>query len=232
MKRSTLFSLLAAAVIVAVVIFFVGIRDEGSTSLTETSAPAAEMAEAPEGAATNADDLLAPGPLPDKVLGDANAPVTVVEYASLSCSHCREFHDTTFPEVKKRYIDTGKVRFIYRDFPLDQFATAGAMLARCSEDNYFAVIDAFFSQQEQLLSAQDPLEWLKGFGKQVGFTEETLEACLSNQELMDNILAVRQRASEKFGVNSTPTFFFNGKIKRGALTIEEFEKEVEPLVKS
>lgn len=233
MKRSTLFSLLAAAVIVAVVIFFVGVRDEESAlSEAPAPAPATEMAEAPEGAAASTEELLAPGPLPDQALGDANAPVTVVEYASLSCSHCRQFHDETFPEVKKRYIDTGKVRFIYRDFPLDQFATAGAMLARCSEDKYFAVVAAFFSQQEQLLSAQDPLEWLKGFGKQVGFSEETLEACLSNQELMDNILAVRQRASEKFGVNSTPTFFFNGKIKRGALTIEEFEKEIEPLVKS
>jgi protein-disulfide isomerase len=134
---------------------------------------------------------------------------------------------------EKRYIDTGKVRFIYRDFPLDQYATAGAMLARCGgEGKYFPIVDAFFEQQQGLLTAQDPFEWLQNFGKQVGFTKESLEACLSNQELMDNVIAVRQRASEKFGVNSTPTFFINGKVVRGAMTIEEFEKEIEPLVKS
>ena len=171
--------------------------------------------------------------MPEQVLGDPNAPVTVVEYASLSCSHCAEFHEKTFPEVKKRYVDTGKVRFIFRDFPLDNFAMAGSMLARCAgEGKYFPVVDAFFQQQKNLTSTQDPFQWLQNFAKQVGFTEESFEACLSNQDLQDNLTAVRQRASEKFGVNSTPTFFINGKIERGAMTIEEFEQKIDPLLKS
>src|SRR5690606_31547593 len=132
--------------------------------------------------------------------------------------------------VKERYVDTGKVRFIFRDFPLDNFAMAGSMLARCGgEGKYFPIVDAFFEQQKSLAPGSDAFEWLQSFAKQVGFTEESFEACLSNRELQDNLTAVRQRASEKFGVSSTPTFFINGKIRRGALTIEEFEKEIEPL---
>jgi protein-disulfide isomerase len=230
MKRTTIFALVAAAILVGATLFIVSMKGEGDTGLPAATTSNGAAATAP---AVAMDELLTPGALPDQVLGDANAPVTVVEYASLSCSHCREFHDKTLPEVKKRLIDTGKVRFIYRDFPLDQYATAGAMLARCSEGKYFPIIDAFFAQQDGLLNAgENAFKWLQDFAKQVGFTQETMEACLSNQGLMDNIMAVRQRASEKFGVSSTPTFFFNGKIKRGALTIEEFEQELATLPKS
>jgi protein-disulfide isomerase len=239
MKRTTIFALVAAAILVGLTVFIVSMKDDGVALIEETggaSTPATAEARTPApsaGPGVSMDELLAPGALPDQVLGNANAPVTVVEYASLSCSHCREFHDKTFPEVQKRLIDTGKIRFIYRDFPLDQYATAGAMLARCSEGKYFPIVDAFFAQQDGLLSSgENAFKWLQDFAKQVGFTQETMEACLSNQGLMDNILAVRQRASEKFGVSSTPTFFFNGKIKRGALTIEEFEAELATLPKN
>jgi protein-disulfide isomerase len=224
-----MFALVAAAILVGVTVFIVTMKGDDEPVL-----PAASAASAPSdgGPSIAMDELLTPGAVPDQVLGDAKAPITVVEYASLSCSHCREFHDKTLPEVKKRYIDTGKIRFIYRDFPLDQYATAGSMLARCSEGKYFPIVDAFFAQQDGLLnSGEKAFQWLQDFAKQVGFTKETMEACLSNQGLMDNIMAVRQRASEKFGVSSTPTFFFNGKIKRGALTIEEFEQELGTLPK-
>lgn len=222
MKRSALFAIAALALIAAGAGAYYASQEEPE--------PVAEAADNAPGAQVDMATLLQPGPLPDQAMGEANAPVTVVEYASLSCSHCREFHDKTLPEVKSRFIDTGKVRFIFRDFPLDQFALAGAMIARCAGDEkYFPIVDAFFTQQESLLDAQDPLAWLQNFGKQVGFTQEQLEACLSNRELEDNLLTVRETASGKFGVNSTPTFFFNGKIRRGALTIEEFEKEVEAL---
>jgi protein-disulfide isomerase len=228
MKRTTIFALVAAAILVGVTVFIVTMKGEEDTGLPVAAASNGEAAPT-----VAMDELLTPGAVPDHVLGDANAPVTVVEYASLSCSHCREFHDKTLPEVKKRLIDTGKIRFIYRDFPLDQYATAGAMLARCSEGKYFPIVDAFFAQQDGLLnSGENAFKWLQDFAKQVGFTQATMEACLSNQSLMDNIMAVRQRASEKFGVSSTPTFFFNGKIKRGALTIEEFEQELATLPKS
>jgi protein-disulfide isomerase len=179
------------------------------------------------------EELMAEGPLPEKALGDPKAPVTIIEYASLTCTHCGTFHARTFPTLKSKYIDTGKVRFIFREFPLDNFAAAGFMLARCAEgDKYFPVLDAFFAQQQSFFSAPAPFPWLTNFAKQVGFTQETMEACLANQELLDNVQAVRQRASEKFGVESTPTFFINGKIHRGAMTVEEMEKLIQPLLPS
>lgn len=228
MKRSTLIALAAVAVVLAGVAgYFIFMQSQGSSSSSFADAP---QETGPSQVAM--DELLNPGPIPDQILGAADAPVTVVEYASLTCSHCGEFHKDTYPEVKKRYIDTGKIRFIFRDFPLDQFATAGAMLGRCAGDGkYHAVTEAFFNQQDALRAAPDPFVWLQSFAKQVGFTQESFEACLKNQSLTDNILAVRQRASEKFGVNSTPTFFFNGKVRRGGMTIEEFEKELEPFLK-
>ncbi len=233
MKRSTLIAVAAAAILVAgIAAYFIFAMQpsEGDGNGPSTPLAGAETSEGPSQIST--DELLAPGPVPDQTLGPADAPVTVVEYASLTCSHCAEFTKETFPEVKKRYIDTGKIRFIFREFPLDQFATAGSMLARCAgEGKYFPVTDAFFDQQDELRAAPEPFVWLQSFAKQLGFTSESFEACLSNQGLMDNIIAVRQRASEKFGVSSTPTFFFNGKVRRGGMTIEEFEKELEPLLK-
>lgn len=232
MNRSLLIAL-AAAVVIGGGAFYYFTQQSSDASLVSEAAESgtsAKAAPAVPGETVNLEELLAPGAVPDQILGDPNAPVTVVEYASLTCSHCRAFHDETLPEVKKRLIDTGKIRLIYRDFPLDQYATAGSMLARCAGDGkYFPVIDAFFDKQAELLGAQDPFVWLQGFAKQVGFTQESLEACLANQGLMDNVLAERQRASEKFGVSSTPTFFFNGRIKRGALSIDEFEKEIAAL---
>lgn len=236
MNRSALIALVAAVLVVGGGAAYYFSQQGGDATLISdaagrsTPAPEGVPEPAPVGETVDLQELLTPGAVPDNVLGDPNAPVTVVEYASLTCSHCRNFHDKTLPEVKSRFIDTGKIKLIYRDFPLDQYATAGAMLARCAgEGKYFPVVDAFFSKQNELLSAQDPFVWLQGFAKQVGFTQESMEACLSNQGLMDNVLAERQRASEKFGVSSTPTFFFNGRIKRGDLSIEEFEQELASL---
>lgn len=236
MKRVSLFAIIAAVLLGGGAYFYLsGSSGSGAPEVAQAQTPADDHAShehtgstGSAGQTVSVDELMAPGEVPDMILGDANAPVTVVEYASLSCSHCRDFHVDTLPEVKKRLVETGKVRFVFRDFPLDQYATAGAMLARCNgDDKYFAVIEAFFAQQSSLLSAQDPFAWLQSFAKQVGYTQESLEACLSNQELMDNLLAVRERASQKFGVSSTPTFFFNGKVRRGGMSVEEFEKEVE-----
>lgn len=229
MSRQKLIAVAAAAVIVAGIAAYFVFATQPESGLS-TPLAGAPQGEGPS--QISMEDLLAPTEIPDQILGSADAPVTVVEYASLTCSHCRDFHSETFPEVKKRFIDTGKVRFIFRDFPLDQFATAGAMLARCAGDGkYFPVTEAFFDQQDALRAAPEPFAWLQSFAKQVGFTQESFEACLSNQTLTDNILAVRQRASEKFGVSSTPTFFLNGKVRRGGMTIEEFEKGLEPFLK-
>jgi protein-disulfide isomerase len=176
-------------------------------------------------------DLLAPGPLGDQIQGQADAPVTIVEYASMTCPHCSHFHETTYPEMKKKYIDTGKVRFIFREFPLDQLALAASMLARCAgNDKFFPLVDAFFTQQKEW-AVQKPLQPMLAIAKQAGFTEQSFNECLTNQQLEKNIKESATRAAQKFNVNSTPTFFINGKIFRGALTPDELDKQVAPYLK-
>jgi protein-disulfide isomerase len=179
-------------------------------------------------------ELMAPGALPDMVMGDANAKVTVIEYASMTCPHCAHFAETTFPEFKKRYVDTGKVRYIFREFPLDRLAAAAFMLARCSSETdsskYFTMIDTLFRQQKAW-AIEKPLPPLMTLAKQAGFTEATFNACLQNQKLLDGIEAVRTRAVDKFKVQSTPSFFINGTLTAGAMTIDEMAKQIDPLVK-
>jgi protein-disulfide isomerase len=184
------------------------------------------------GRAQSPADLAQAGPDGDIVLGAENAPVTVIEYASMTCGHCASFSVKTFPELKKRYIDTGKVRFIFREFPLDPLAAAGFMLARCAgKDKYMPMIETLFAKQAEWV-VQKPLEPLKGIAKQAGFTEESFEQCLANQKVLDSIQTVRDQAAQKLGVNSTPTFFINGKKKTGDLPIEEFAKEIDPYLKA
>ena len=193
--------------------------------------PAVSAPEPPGGADVPMAELMAPPPLGDESLGSANAPVTIIEYASMTCPHCAHFHETTFPELKKKYIDTGKVRFIFREFPLDQLAAAGAMLARCAgKDKYFPMIDTLFSQQREWV-VQKPLEPMFNIAKQAGFTQQSFDECLANQQMLNGIEESRTRAASKFNVNSTPTFFINGKIFRGALTPEELDKQVAPYLK-
>jgi protein-disulfide isomerase len=174
--------------------------------------------------------LMQPGPLGDMALGDEKAPVTIIEYASMTCPHCAAFHATTFPEIKKRYIDTGKVRFIFREFPLDQLALAAFLLARCAgPDKYFPMIDTLFQQQKEWVT-QKPLGPLMAIAKQAGMSETAFNECLQNQKLVDGIEDVRQRAM-KLKVESTPSFFINGKQMRGMFSIDDFEKAIAPLVK-
>jgi protein-disulfide isomerase len=183
------------------------------------------------GADVSMADLLVPGPLGDEIQGQADAPVTIVEYASMTCPHCSHFHETTYPEMKKKYIDTGKVRFIFREFPLDPLAAAAAMLARCAgKDKFFPLIDAFFAQQKDWV-VQKPLQPMFAIAKQAGFTQQSFDECLANQQMLTGLEEQRTRATQKFNVNSTPTFFINGKTVRGALTPEELDKQVAPYLK-
>lgn len=165
--------------------------------------------------------LLEPGILPDQVLGKADAPVTIVEYASMTCPHCAHFHATTLPEIKTKYIDTGKARLIMREFPFDPRAEAGFMLARCSNDKYFPMVDVLFKQQNNWVRAQDAQAALLQISKLAGFSQESFNACLTNQKLLDDIRAVRTRGADEFKVDSTPTFFINGDRYAGALTVDE-----------
>jgi len=176
-------------------------------------------------------DLAVPGPLGDVVLGPADAKVTIVEYASMTCPHCAAFHKETWPELKKRYVDTGKVRFMLREFPLDPLATAGFMLARCDGgDKYYPIVDLLFSQQRAWAYSDKPLDALRQMMKQAGFSQEKFDSCLKDQKLYDAVNAVKAKALDVFKVDSTPTFFINGQRHPGNLSIDEIEKIIKPML--
>ena len=177
-------------------------------------------------------DLADAGPNGDVMLGSDKAPVTIIEYASMTCPHCAHFSENTFPELKKRYIDTGKVRYTLRTFPLDQLAAAGFMVALCGgKDKYMQIVETLFAKQEQWI-VQDPVPPLKEIAKQYGITEDQFNKCLANQKMLDDIQAVRDHAVAKLGVNSTPTFFINGKKLVGDLSIDQMAKEIDPYLKT
>jgi protein-disulfide isomerase len=177
-------------------------------------------------------ELMAPTDLPDISLGSADAKVTVVEYGSMTCGHCAHFTNEVFPDFKKKYIDTGKVRYVFREFPLDNLASAASMLARCAGgDKTLPLIETFFAKQGDWAFVQgNPVPKLFDIAKQAGFTLESFDKCLTDQKLLDKITAERTRASDKFGVGATPTFFINGKRLTEAPTLENFDKVIEPLL--
>lgn len=177
--------------------------------------------------------MLKPAATGDHVLGKDDAPVTIVEYASITCVHCKNFHEQVMPKLKEKYIDTGKVRLIFREMAFDALAMAGFMLANCAgKDAYFPLMGALFSTVESWGRAADPAKALLQVVKQAGFTQESFEACLRNKQVQDNVSAVGQQAMDQFGVTSTPTFFINGTIVRGASSFEEFEKNLAPHIKN
>lgn len=171
-----------------------------------------------------------PGKLKEMIYGKEDAPVTIVEYASLTCPHCADFTLNTFPTIKEKYIDTGKVRLIFREFPFDPRATAAFMLARCApEDRYFPMVNVFFQQLQQWAMAQDGEAALLQIAKLAGFTQESFQACLTNQELLDDINGVRERGSS-YGVNATPTFFINGQKYAGSLSVDDMSAIIDKLL--
>ena len=176
-----------------------------------------------------------PVSLPDMVLGPKDAAVTITEYASMTCPHCAAFNEQVFPKIKSEYIDTGKIRYIFREFPLDIKAAAGSMLSRCiAKDDapkYFAVTDMLFRQQSDWV-LKNTTETLTRIGKQAGLTQQQVEACLKDQSLLDKIAADQKYASDVLKVDSTPTFFINGEKIKGETSFEEFAKKINPLLKS
>lgn len=177
-------------------------------------------------------ELAKPGPLGDKVMGKDDAPVTIIEYASLTCGHCAAFHRDNLPALKEKYIDTGKAKLIFREFPLDPLSTAASMISRCAtNERYFPMVSAFFGTQLQWAQSDKPLEALLVLSRQAGFSQESFEACLKDQKIYDGLNDVKKRGAETFGVNSTPTFFINGMILRGNQTVEEFAKIIDPMLK-
>jgi protein-disulfide isomerase len=166
--------------------------------------------------------------LPDIVMGEADALVTIVEYASMTCPHCATFHLNTLPGIKEKYIDTGKAKLILREFPFDPRAAAAAMLARCApQERFYPLIDVLFQRQNEWATADDPRPILLQTAKLAGFTQESFEACLKNQELLDNVRAVQEKAADDYGVSSTPTLFVNGEKHAGALSVEDLSKIID-----
>jgi protein-disulfide isomerase len=174
-----------------------------------------------------------PVSLPDMALGPANAPVTIVEFSSLTCPHCAAFEQNVFPLLQSRYIDTGKVRFVSREFPLDIKAASGSMLARCAAGGdvpkYFEAVDMLFKRQEGLL--ENTLETMNDVGQHFGMSEEAVAACVKDQALLDKLSADQKFAYEKLKVDATPYFFVNGERLRGSMSFEELEEKIKPLLK-
>ncbi|MBZ9808860.1 MULTISPECIES: DsbA family protein [unclassified Mesorhizobium] len=236
LSRRNLLSSLAAIPAVAVLAACSDSGEEAKAADVKPAAPAAPATsatpaavKAPEAQGTvDMAELLKPGALPDKQLGKDDAKVTIVEYASMTCPHCAHFAETTFPELKKKYIDTGKARYILREFPFDPSAEAGFMLARCAKDNYFPMVDVLFKQQANWVGVSNTKDALLQISKLAGFTQESFEACLTDQKLLDDVRAVQKRGADEFKVDSTPTFFINGKTYKGAMSIEEMSAIIDP----
>ncbi|MGE3146561.1 MAG: DsbA family protein [Pseudorhodoplanes sp.] len=174
----------------------------------------------------------APAGLADQSIGETGAAVTVVEYFSTSCHFCAKFHNTTWPELKAKYVDTGKVRFVLRDFPNDLPGLAGAMLARClGEAKWYGATDRLLREQDAWTHAQNVGHALADIARAEGMSREAFDACMLNRPLYETIRAAALRARDEFGISSTPTFFINGEKRTGALTLEEFEAILAPLLK-
>lgn len=184
------------------------------------------------GGDVSVEELMKPLEIEELSYGPKDAKVTIVEYASLTCGHCATFHNKVFPEIKTKYIDTGKIRFIFRDFPFDQLAAAGSMLARCAgPGKELAMLGVLFEKQDAWV-VRNPIPKLFEIAKQAGFTQAKFDACLKDQGMLDKISAVRNRAAKEFKVDSTPTFFINGKRLDGRSDqIATFDKALEPLLK-
>ena len=178
-------------------------------------------------AAATVEELLAEGSL-----GDAKAPVTVVEYASLTCPHCADFADNTFEAFKKKYVDSGKVHYLYRDFPFDQAGLRAAMMVRCSgPEHFFGFLEILFKSQTSWAGSSDPLAELAKIARLGGMSKEDFDACMANKELMDGILKGEVEAQEKLKVEATPTFIVNGVKHEGNLSLEAFDGILAPLLK-
>ena len=239
LSRRNLLSSLAAIPAVALLAACSDSSEDAKAADVKPATPAVPAATPATPAAAKAPDstgdvnmaeLLKPGALPDKQLGKDDAKVTIVEYASMTCPHCAHFAATTFPELKTKYIDTGKARYILREFPFDPSAEAGFMLARCSKDNYFPMVDVLFKQQANWVGVNNTKDALLQISKLAGFTQESFEACLTDQKLLDDVRSVQKRGADEFKVDSTPTFFINGKTYKGAMSIEEMSAIIDPLL--
>lgn len=172
--------------------------------------------------------LAEPGPLGEIAFGRADAPVTVIEYASLTCPYCRQFHLTTYPRFKRDYIDTGKVRYVIREFPIGRTAGTAAIVTRCApEKQYMTFFGSFLTQQAAWTSQEVRPDAIYKVIASTGMTRETFDKCLANQKIEEGLKLVKEQG-RALGVVGTPTFFVNGKKASGALTFEQIKAMIEP----
>lgn len=208
-----------------------GIAAAGATVLSGCAAgdgprQAAEQALVDADGAPNPIELMKEGPLGEKALGSAAARITIIEYASLTCPYCHQFHLTTFPRLKKELIDTGKVRYIIREFPIGRTAAAAAVVTRCAPaKDYFTLFDKFLTQQKKWTAQKVDADAIYAIAAQTGMSRTAFDACLANKQIEEGLIWVKQRGRE-FGVAGTPTFFINGKKARGVLTLEQIKQMI------
>ena len=203
----------------------------GKPVMAPASPPAASVASdtpAPSPAASTSPTAIRPG---DHVLGSKDAPVVMIEYASLTCPHCAHFHAKVLPELKKAYIDTGKVALVFRDFPLDGAALRAAMLAECAgPSSYFGFINILFDRQRVWAADSDVIGALRRIAALGGMSSADFDTCLSNKNIENKILKERLEADQVFKVNSTPSFVIDGKMTSGDKSFDEFKAILDPLV--
>ncbi|KQR77403.1 DsbA family protein [Rhizobium sp. Leaf341] len=206
-------------------------QTQAQTQMAQAAAPAAAPELPQADGEVELSKLMEPGALPEMAIGKADAPVTIVEYMSMTCPHCAHFHNTTFDAIKAKYVESGKVRFVLREFPFDPRAAAAFMLARCApEGQYFPMVSMLFKQQEQWAAAQNGRDALLQMSKLAGFSQESFEACLTNQKLLDDVNAVMQKGMKDYKVASTPTFFINGKRYSGDMSVDTMSALIDPLL--
>jgi protein-disulfide isomerase len=194
------------------------------------SSPAFAQAPAPAPAAQANPLALTPD---DRILGKPDAPTTIIEYASLTCPHCRHFTVDVLPGLKTKWIDTGKVKLVLRDYPLDEPALRAAMIARCAPpDKFYAFTDTFFTDQQQWVLAKDYKAALARLALLGGMSRKDFDACLATKSVEDAVLQSRLAATQQLGVNSTPTFFINGTKFDGAPEPDAFDAALSKAVGS
>jgi protein-disulfide isomerase len=209
--------------IVALIVVVVAVAGIGIYEYQDRSKPAAVAADPsdPSTAAT----VQIPLYDDDHVLGSKDAPITMIEYASLTCPHCAHFHNDILPKIKTNYIDTGKVKLVFRSYPLDQPALKAAELAECvSPVTYFPMISLLFQEQGDWAHGDKPVEALAKIAASAGIDQTKFQQCLDDKTISDRVIARAQEGQDKYGVESTPTFFVNGRKVQGAVPYEDFEK--------